>query len=185
MCGIVGYIGDRQAQPLLLAGLRRLEYRGYDSCGIAIHRQGQSSFAVRKLPGKIKTLSHALEKKPLGGTVGIGHCRWATHGEPNQTNAHPHRDCADSIVLVHNGIIENYAQLKKTLVKKGHKFRSQTDTEVIVHLIEDFYRSIPLEEAVRKALGKLQGSFAIGVISAREPDKLVAARMGSWKPFTG
>jgi len=179
MCGIVGYIGDRQAQPLLLAGLRRLEYRGYDSCGIAVNRQGQPSFAVRKLPGKIKTLSHALEKKPLNGTVGIGHCRWATHGEPNQLNAHPHCDCANNIVLVHNGIIENYAQLKSALAKKGHVFRSQTDTEVIVHLIEDLYRALPLEEAVRRALAKLQGSFAIGVISVREPDKLVAARMGS------
>ena len=163
---------------MLLAGLRRLEYRGYDSCGIAIARP-DGSLDVKKLPGKIKSLSHILEKKPLNGSLGIGHCRWATHGEPNLLNAHPHCDCAGTLTLVHNGIIENYSQLKNGLIKKGHVFKSQTDTEVIVHLIEEFYRSMPLEEAVRRALGKLLGSFAIGVISSKEPGKLIAARMGS------
>ncbi|MDD2689301.1 MAG: glutamine--fructose-6-phosphate transaminase (isomerizing) [Candidatus Omnitrophica bacterium] len=179
MCGIVGYIGEKEAQPVLLSGLKRLEYRGYDSCGMVIYLNNKNSLSVRKLPGKIKSLELLLKQKPLSGTIGIGHCRWATHGAPNQINAHPHLDCNAEIALVHNGIIENYVQLKNELIKKGHKFRSQTDTEVVVHLIEEFYQNSTLEEATRKALLKLKGSFAIGVISSREPDKLIGARLDS------
>jgi glucosamine--fructose-6-phosphate aminotransferase (isomerizing) len=180
MCGIIGYIGEKQAQPILLAGLKRLEYRGYDSSGMGLIHPRKNLISIRKSPGKIAALEKLLHKKPLTGTVGIAHTRWATHGAPNQANAHPHLDCKAEISLVHNGIIENYAKLKKDLIKEGHKFISQTDTEVIVHLIEKFYRNnSPLEEAVRKALSKLQGSFAIGVISKKEPDKLIGARSGS------
>jgi glucosamine--fructose-6-phosphate aminotransferase (isomerizing) len=179
MCGIIGYIGEKQAQAILLNGLQRLEYRGYDSCGTVTYLARKRLLVTRKLSGKIKALERLLKKRPLEGSVGIGHCRWATHGEPNRINAHPHLDCKGNIALVHNGIIENYTQLKDELLKKGHKFRSQTDTEVIVHLIEEFYKNLSLEKAIRKALAKLHGSFAIGVISKREPEKLVGARLGS------
>ncbi|MEI6631816.1 MAG: glutamine--fructose-6-phosphate transaminase (isomerizing) [bacterium] len=179
MCGIIGYIGTKEAQPIILNGLKRLEYRGYDSCGIVTYLERKNSLSLRKLPGKVKDLENLLHKKPLSGSLGIGHCRWATHGAPNQVNAHPHLDCKGEIALVHNGIIENYAKLKSELLKDKHIFLSQTDTEVIVHLIEKFYRSCSLEEAVRKAVAKLEGSFAIAVISRREPGKLVGARMGS------
>jgi len=180
VCGIIGYIGDKEAQPILLNGLKRLEYRGYDSCGMVTYLYTKNSLSVRKFPGKIKALEALIKKRPLGGNIGIGHCRWATHGAPNQVNAHPHLDCKGEIAIVHNGIIENYLQLKNELIKKGHKFKSQTDTEVIVHLIEGFYRrGTSLEEATRKALCRLQGSFAVGVISKRDPGKLIGARMGS------
>lgn len=179
MCGIVGYIGGKEAQPILLAGLKRLEYRGYDSSGIAIIHPKKNSIAIRKSPGKIQALEKLVKSKPLSGMVGIAHTRWATHGAPTQANAHPHHDCAGQIAVVHNGIIENYEALKLQLIKEGHIFRSQTDTEVIVHLIEKFYKNIPLEEAVRKALKLLVGSFAIGVVCATEPHKLVGARLGS------
>ncbi len=179
MCGIVGYIGERPAQDILLAGLKRLEYRGYDSSGIAVILPGKNTPSVRKSPGKIKALDKLLKSKPLAGSVGIAHTRWATHGAPTQNNAHPHIDCENEIALVHNGIIENYEPLKAQLLKEGHVFRSQTDTEVIVHLIEKFYKNIPLEEAVRKALKLVTGSFAIAVIAKQEPDKLVGARSGS------
>ncbi|MBU4140450.1 MAG: glutamine--fructose-6-phosphate transaminase (isomerizing), partial [Candidatus Omnitrophica bacterium] len=170
---------EKEAQPILLNGLTRLEYRGYDSCGGVSYLNSRKSLSVRKLSGKVKTLEQLLKRRPLGGNVALGHCRWATHGAPNRVNAHPHLDCRGEIALVHNGIIENYAQLKKELIGKGHKFRSQTDTEVIAHLIEEFYRSRPLEEAVRKAVAKLEGSFAIGVMSKKEPGKLVGVRSGS------
>ena len=179
MCGIVGYIGERPAQEILLTGLKRLEYRGYDSSGIAVILPGKNTPSVRKSPGKIKALDKLLKSKPLAGSVGIAHTRWATHGAPTQNNAHPHIDCENEIALVHNGIIENYEPLKAQLLKEGHVFRSQTDTEVIVHLIEKFYKNIPLEEAVRKALKLVTGSFAIAVIAKQEPDKLVGARSGS------
>ncbi len=180
MCGIIGYVGERPAQNILLNGLKRLEYRGYDSSGIALILSGKEALSVRKSQGKISALENLLHKKPLTGSVGIAHTRWATHGAPNQVNAHPHSDCKGEIALVHNGIIENHAKLKTELIKEGHKFSSQTDTEVIVHLVEKFYRnSVPLEEAVRKALAKLEGSFAIAVVSQREPRKLVGARLGS------
>ncbi|MFA6349991.1 MAG: glutamine--fructose-6-phosphate transaminase (isomerizing) [Candidatus Omnitrophota bacterium] len=180
MCGIIGYIGKKPAQPILLNGLKRLEYRGYDSSGMALILPEKNSISIRKSPGKISALEKLLVKKPLSGTVGIAHTRWATHGAPTQDNAHPHFDCKEEIAIVHNGIIENYVQLKNDLVKEGHKFSSQTDTEVIVHLIEKYYKnSVSLEEAVRRTLGKLIGSFAIGVISKREQDKIVGARLGS------
>jgi len=180
MCGIIGYIGHREAQPILLEGLKRLEYRGYDSSGMALVLSEKKSISIRKTPGKIKVLEKLLKTKPMRGSTGIAHTRWATHGAPNQVNAHPHIDCKGEIVLVHNGIIENFESLKSSLIKEGHKFRSQTDTEVIVHLIERFYKKgTPLEEAVRKAIKLLAGSFAIAVISEREPDKIVGARLGS------
>lgn len=180
MCGIVGYVGSKEAQPILLSGLKRLEYRGYDSSGIALILSNKNSISIRKSPGKIAALENLLKNKPLSGFTGIAHTRWATHGEPNQTNAHPHFDCKSEIAVVHNGIIENFTTLKLELIKEGHKFVSQTDTEVIVHLIEKFYQgSNTLEEAVRKALSRLEGSFAIGVIAKREPGKLIGARLGS------
>ena len=179
MCGIVGYIGERPAQNILLNGLKRLEYRGYDSSGIAMILADQNTPFIRKAPGKIRALEKILKSRPVPGTVGIAHTRWATHGAPNEVNAHPHEDCHGELALVHNGIIENYESLKLELIKEGHLFKSQTDTEVIVHLIEKFYQNVPLEEAVRKSLKLLRGSFAIGVISKREPEKLVGARSGS------
>ncbi|MDD5668406.1 MAG: glutamine--fructose-6-phosphate transaminase (isomerizing) [Candidatus Omnitrophica bacterium] len=180
MCGIVGYIGKRQAQDILLNGLKRLEYRGYDSAGMCMLLDKKNVLSVRKLPGKVKELEKLLHTRPLPGKSGLSHCRWATHGAPNQINAHPHLDCKEEIALVHNGIIENYAQLKEMLIKEGHKFKSGTDTEVIVHLIEKFYKnSVSLEDATRKAVNQLEGSFAIGVISSREPGKMVGARNGS------
>jgi len=179
VCGIIGYVGERKAQDILLGGLKRLEYRGYDSSGMAVILSGKGAISIRKSPGKIVALEKLLQKNPLSGTIGIAHTRWATHGMPNHANAHPHLDCSGEIALVHNGIIENYEVLKNSLVKEGHKFASQTDTEVIVHLIEKFYTDIPLEDAVRKALKMLSGSFAVGVISKKEPGKLVGARLGS------
>jgi glucosamine--fructose-6-phosphate aminotransferase (isomerizing) len=179
MCGIVGYTGSRQAQPILLNGLKRLEYRGYDSSGIALIVAKKNAVSVRKSPGKISALEKLLKRKPLEGTTGIAHTRWATHGVPNQSNAHPHGDCRNEIAVVHNGIIENYAKLKVELIKEGHRFRSQTDTEVIAHLIEKFLKNSSLEEAVRRSVAKLEGSFAIAVIADKEPGKLVGARLGS------
>ncbi|MBU0547621.1 MAG: glutamine--fructose-6-phosphate transaminase (isomerizing) [Candidatus Omnitrophica bacterium] len=179
MCGIVGYIGERSAQGILLAGLKRLEYRGYDSSGMAVILPVKNILATRKSPGKISALDKLLKSKPLDGSLGIAHTRWATHGAPTHANAHPHVDCENEIALVHNGIIENYETLKNQLLKEGHLFYSQTDTEVIIHLIEKFYKDIPLEDAVRKALKLVTGSFAIAVIAKREPEKLVGARLGS------
>jgi len=181
MCGIIGYVGEREAQPILLNGLKCLEYRGYDSSGMALILSRKNAISIRKSQGKISALESLLHKKPVSGITGIAHTRWATHGAPNQINAHPHFDCKGEIAVVHNGIIENYAQLKRELIKEGHRFASETDTEVIVHLIESFSNNgnLNLEGAVRKAVSKLEGSFAIGVISKREPDKLVGARLGS------
>ncbi|MFA5350189.1 MAG: glutamine--fructose-6-phosphate transaminase (isomerizing) [Candidatus Omnitrophota bacterium] len=179
MCGIVGYIGERSAQEILLAGLKRLEYRGYDSSGMAVIMPVKNNLLIRKSPGKISALDKLLQSKPLKGSLGIAHTRWATHGAPTQANAHPHADCDNEIALVHNGIIENYETLKNQLLKEGHLFASQTDTEVIVHLIEKFYKDISLEDAVCKALKLVIGSFAIAVISRREPGKLIGARSGS------
>ncbi|HNW38820.1 MAG TPA: glutamine--fructose-6-phosphate transaminase (isomerizing) [Candidatus Omnitrophota bacterium] len=179
MCGIVGYIGEKEAQPILLAGLKRLEYRGYDSSGIALILPHKKTIGIRKAPGKISVLEKLVKNKPLSGSTGIAHTRWATHGAPTQDNAHPHQDCTGQIAVVHNGIIENFEALKIQLIKEGHVFRSQTDTEVIVHLIEKFYKDISLEEAVACTLKLLVGSFAIGVVSVKEPNKLVGARLGS------
>ncbi|MDD4899859.1 MAG: glutamine--fructose-6-phosphate transaminase (isomerizing) [Candidatus Omnitrophica bacterium] len=179
MCGIIGYVGNRQAQEILLNGLKRLEYRGYDSSGMAILLSRKQQISIRKTPGKISALEKIISKKPLSGFLGIAHTRWATHGAPNQVNAHPHDDCDGEIAVVHNGIIENYEPLKTSLIKEGHIFKSQTDTEVLVHLIEKFSRHACLEEAVRKTLALVRGSFAIGVISRREPEKIISARSGS------
>ncbi|MCM8757463.1 MAG: glutamine--fructose-6-phosphate transaminase (isomerizing) [Candidatus Omnitrophica bacterium] len=179
MCGIIGYIGQKPAQKILLDGLRRLEYRGYDSSGMATYLEHKKAISIRKISGKVKSLESLLEKKPLFGSLGIAHTRWATHGEPNRINAHPHLDCKEEIVLVHNGIIENYKELKDELIKEAHQFRSQTDTEVIVHLIEKFHKDSSLEEATRRAVKRLKGSFAIAVISEKEPDKLIGARFQS------
>lgn len=178
MCGIVGYVGKRQALPLLIDSLKRLEYRGYDSAGIAI--QNDSGISVEKVSGKIKQLEAKVQGKTLPGTSGIGHTRWATHGIPNEINAHPHIDCKGRIAVVHNGIIENYRVLKEMLIKEGHTFRSQTDTEVLAHLIERFHeRGKPLEKAVLAALKMIEGTYGIAVICADEPGKIVTARNGS------
>jgi glucosamine--fructose-6-phosphate aminotransferase (isomerizing) len=227
MCGIVGYIGPQSVVPVIIEGLRRLEYRGYDSAGIAV-AGGPEGLSLRRAPGKLRNLETIIADAPIDGSFGIGHTRWATHGRPTEENAHPHRDGSGTLVVVHNGIVENYLTLKSALIAKGHKFVSETDTEIIAHLIEDelnlaanlsatsnnghpersegpphFSRAstdsseantaeavltlpeengakpaIPLEEAVRRAVRRITGAFAIGVLSAHEPNKLVAARMG-------
>jgi glucosamine--fructose-6-phosphate aminotransferase (isomerizing) len=180
MCGIVGYIGPQPVVPVIIDGLRRLEYRGYDSAGIAV-AGNSTGLELRRAPGKLRNLEAIIAEHPLHGTFGIGHTRWATHGRPTEENAHPHRDCTQTLVVVHNGIVENYLPLKKELTDTGHKFVTETDTEIIAHLIEDEIKKvsgIPLEEAVRKTVHRLTGAFAIGVLSANEPNKLVAARMG-------
>ena len=178
MCGIIGYIGkNNNVGEILLEGLKRLEYRGYDSAGIAIVRDG--ALVWEKTAGKIHQLEEKLKGTDQSGTLGIAHTRWATHGEPNRTNAHPHFDCAQRIALIHNGIIENYQTLKKSLEAENHRFVSETDTETLVHLIEKYYTGKDLEVAVRKALEKVEGTYGILVISATEPGKMVAARNGS------
>jgi glucosamine--fructose-6-phosphate aminotransferase (isomerizing) len=219
MCGIVGYIGPKSVVPTIIEGLRRLEYRGYDSAGIAV-AGGPKGLELRRAPGKLKNLEAVIAQSPVDGTFGIGHTRWATHGRPTEENAHPHRDGSGTLVVVHNGIVENYLTLKQMLIAKGHRFVSETDTEIIAHLIEDeinlaatnpndgtgknpgapglasetwvstesnsaeavvhtpVTQTIPLEEAVRRAVKRITGAFAIGVLSANEPNKLVAARMG-------
>jgi glucosamine--fructose-6-phosphate aminotransferase (isomerizing) len=176
MCGIVGYVGPRDVQPLLLEGLRRLEYRGYDSAGIAVHAEGQ--IAVRKAAGKISVLEERLRESPLDGTVGIGHTRWATHGAPTTPNAHPHTDDTGDVALVHNGIIENHEVLRFKLQELGHEFSTDTDTEVLCHLIEEAFEG-NLESAVAAALSKVEGAYGLAVMHARDPDKIVVARKGS------
>lgn len=176
MCGIIGYIGKQDAVPILIEGLKRLEYRGYDSAGIAILMNDK--IMVRRCAGKLKNLESAIQGEDLTGPLGIGHTRWATHGRPSEENAHPHR--AGKLVLVHNGIIENYLPLKRELQKEGHNFKSETDTEVLCHLIERYTkRGNTLEGAVREALKNVKGAYAIGVIHQDYPDRLVAARNGS------
>jgi glutamine---fructose-6-phosphate transaminase (isomerizing) len=183
MCGIVGYVGKKQVVPVIIDGLRRLEYRGYDSAGIAVAGNGDG-LQVRRAEGKLRNLEEVIRAKPLDGTYGIGHTRWATHGRPSEENAHPHRDCTGRIVVVHNGIVENYLSLKRKLIEEGHKFTTETDTEVIAHLVEkNFLKSgnghrPPLEDAVRKAVKELTGVFALSVIAADDPNKIVAARNG-------
>jgi glutamine---fructose-6-phosphate transaminase (isomerizing) len=178
MCGIIGYIGkSNNVGAILIEGLKRLEYRGYDSAGIAIVRDG--ALVWEKTAGKIQQLEDKLKGVDLSGHLGIAHTRWATHGEPNRTNAHPHFDCGKRIALIHNGIIENYQTLKKSLQAENHVFTTETDTETLVHLIEKYYTGKDLEVAVRKALDKVEGTYGILVVSATEPDKLVAARNGS------
>jgi len=212
MCGIVGYIGPKPVVPVIIEGLRRLEYRGYDSAGIAVggNPAAPATLELRRAPGKLKNLEAVIAERPIHGSFGIGHTRWATHGRPTEENAHPHRDGSGTLVVVHNGIVENYLQLKQALIAKGHKFQSETDTEIIAHIIQDELElaaqqphtpnrtlqanesqavladsastpaalPIPLDEAVRRAVKRLTGAFAIGVLSAHAPDTLVAARMG-------
>src|SRR5215469_5442132 len=185
MCGIVGYVGSRKVVPVIIEGLRRLEYRGYDSAGIAVGSPASDELAVWRAPGKLRNLEEILQGNPPDGTFGIGHTRWATHGRPTEENAHPHRDCAGRIVVVHNGIVENYLALKHELAAEGHKFVTETDTEIIAHLIEqemasaaESGKTMSLEEAVRRSVNRLTGAFAVVVISADEPDKIVAARFG-------
>ncbi|MDI6734612.1 MAG: glutamine--fructose-6-phosphate transaminase (isomerizing) [bacterium] len=176
MCGIVGYIGSKDAVPILIDGLRKLEYRGYDSAGVAVITG--SNLELRRSAGKIINLEEVIKNNPIQGNIGIAHTRWATHGRPCEENAHPHCDCHNQLVIVHNGIIENYAQLKEELIANGHHFRSQTDTEVIAHLIEEYLKE-DLSEAVRKALTKIEGAYALGVISLKQPDRIIAARLAS------
>ncbi len=176
MCGIVGYIGSRPAVPIILDGLKRLEYRGYDSAGLAVLEEN-NCLGVRRAQGKLRNLEDALKLSPVHGDYGIGHTRWATHGRPTEENAHPHRDCHGDIVVVHNGIVENYLALKHQLVEEGHKFITETDTEVIAHLVEKYYDG-NLEAAVRDAVKQLTGVFALSVISRKDPNKIVAARSG-------
>ena len=176
MCGIVGYIGPRKASDVLVGGLARLEYRGYDSAGVAVVNGDR--VAVTRRVGKLENLRRALEGDDSGATLGIGHTRWATHGRPNEENAHPHLDCSGSIAVVHNGIIENYMELREELSSAGHVFRSETDTETVAHLVESYYEG-DLRAAVLKAMGRLNGSYALGVIHVEKPDELVAARKDS------
>src|SRR6266568_4501984 len=178
MCGIVGYIGPKKVVPVVVEGLRKLEYRGYDSAGIAVVGQN-GNLEIRRAPGKLRNLEEVIAKSPLEGTYGIGHTRWATHGRPTEENAHPHRDCTGQIVVVHNGIIENYLELKEKLQKEGHKFVTETDTEIVAHLVEkNSQGGVPLEEAVRRSLKELRGIYALVFLSANDPQKIVAARLG-------
>lgn len=178
MCGIVGYVGHRDAQPVIIKGLKRLEYRGYDSAGIALLNKGLN---VYKKKGKVSELEEYLKGKDLQSTIGIGHTRWATHGEPNDTNAHPHYSASKKLAIIHNGIIENYSSLKQDLQSKGHVFSSETDTEVLIHFIEDIQanNNCSLDEAVRLALTKVVGAYAIVIMSLEDPNLLIAARKGS------
>ena len=175
MCGIIGYVGAKDAVPIIVDGLKKLEYRGYDSAGIAVIEEGK--IKRRRVKGKIAELEKSLNEEPLKGYYGVGHTRWATHGRPSEENAHPHQDCTGSLVVVHNGIIENYLKLKKMLQEEGHDFQTETDTEVIAHLIEEYYED-SLERAVRRALQELTGDFAIAAVSVKDPEKIVAAKKG-------
>ncbi len=177
MCGIVGYLGKGDAIRIILDGLRRLEYRGYDSAGAAV-LQG-NKLQIRRCCGKVDDLARKLEENPVSGNVGIGHTRWATHGKPSEENAHPHTDCGKSLVIVHNGIIENYMSLKRELLREGHIFRSETDTEVVAHLIEKYMKDDGFEEGVLRALRRVKGSYALCVISKSYPGKIIAARCDS------
>src|ERR1700689_312806 len=183
MCGIVGYVGKKQVVPVIIEGLRKLEYRGYDSAGIAVAGNGDQ-LQLRRAEGKLRNLEEAIRLKPLNGTYGIGHTRWATHVRPTEENAPPHRDCTGKIVVVHNGIVENYLSLKKKLTEEGHKFTTETDTEIIAHLVEKYSANSgngprpALEDAVRQSVKQLTGVFALAVISSDDPNKIVAARNG-------
>ncbi|MDT4969630.1 MAG: hypothetical protein QOJ64_4367 [Acidobacteriota bacterium] len=178
MCGIVGYVGNKQVVPVIIDGLRKLEYRGYDSAGIAVVDE-HHDLEIRRAEGKLRNLEEAIRLSPLDGTYGIGHTRWATHGRPTEENAHPHRDCTGRVVVVHNGIIENYLQLKDRLRKSDHRFVTETDTEVVAHLIEEYLSAgDSFEKAVRRAVSDLHGIFALSIINADEPDTIIAVRQG-------
>src|SRR5271168_208303 len=177
MCGIVGYIGPKKVVPVIIEGLRKLEYRGYDSAGIAVV-DAAGKLHIRRAPGKLRNLEEVIRESPIEGTYGIGHTRWATHGRPTEENAHPHRDCTGQYVVVHNGIIENYLELKEKLQAEGHKFVTETDTEVVAHLVEKYAKDLPFEEAVRKTLKDLRGIYSLVFLSAKDPQKLIAARIG-------
>ncbi|MGD9093354.1 MAG: class II glutamine amidotransferase, partial [Anaerolineales bacterium] len=178
MCGIVGYIGPQDATPIILNGLKRLEYRGYDSAGLAVIQN--SHIEVRRDAGKLARLAKLLEESPVQGHIGIGHTRWATHGEPSARNAHPHIGMTGDVVVVHNGIVENFLELREELSAEGADFKSETDTEVIVHLVERYLSSdYDLAEAARRAMNHLKGAHGIVVLSTKEPDKIIAARIGN------
>src|SRR6266705_807966 len=177
MCGIIGYIGSKPVAPVLLEGLRRMEYRGYDSAGVAV--VSPEGIALRRSAGKLANLEQAIRVDPVEGLYGVGHTRWATHGRPTEENAHPHRDCTGRIVVVHNGIIENYLELKDELRKKDHRFVTETDTEIIAHLVEEHLKEgIDFESAIRKTVHQLKGIFALSMLSADEPDTIISARQG-------
>ncbi len=176
MCGIIGYIGSKPVVPVLIEGLRRMEYRGYDSAGVAL--VGPEGISLRRSAGKLINLENAIKADPVDGLYGVGHTRWATHGRPTEENAHPHRDCTGRIVVVHNGIIENYLELKAELIAQGHDFKTETDTEIVAHLVEREMRDDGLEQAVRRALALMRGMFAIVLVSVEDPEKIVAARNG-------
>src|SRR6202163_1451144 len=176
MCGIIGYIGPKEVVPILIDGLRRLEYRGYDSAGVAVVHSG--AVTLRRSAGKLSRLEDVISLNPLSGEYGVGHTRWATHGRPTEENAHPHRDCTGQIVVVHNGIIENYLDLKQQLQDQGHRFVTETDTEIVAHLVEREMRDDGLENAVRRALALMRGLFALVLISADDPGKIVTVRNG-------
>jgi glucosamine--fructose-6-phosphate aminotransferase (isomerizing) len=184
MCGIVGYVGDKNAVGIIVEGLKRLEYRGYDSAGVAVLQDGV--LTVRRAAGRIKTLEGILRERPVTGSLGIGHTRWATHGRPSDENAHPHTDCSGDLVVVHNGILENYLELKERLRAEGHTFKSDTDTEVLAHLIEHHLKaSGRLERAVKRALSEVAGSYALGVVCASAPDRIVTAKHGAGSVVVG
>jgi glucosamine--fructose-6-phosphate aminotransferase (isomerizing) len=176
MCGIIGYIGSKPVVPVLLDGLRRMEYRGYDSAGVAL--VGADGIELRRSAGKLANLENAIRTEPVDGLYGVGHTRWATHGRPTEENAHPHRDCTGRIVVVHNGIIENYLELKQELQRQGHEFKTETDTEIVAHLVEREMKRDGLENAVRRALKLMRGMFALVLVSADDPEKIVAVRNG-------
>src|SRR5206468_2815960 len=176
MCGIIGYIGPKEVVPVLIDGLRRLDYRGYDSAGVAVVHDG--AVELRRSAGKLSRLEDVITLNPISGDYGVGHTRWATHGRPTEENAHPHRDCTGKIVVVHNGIIENYLDLKQELQRQGHQFVTETDTEIVAHLVEREMKDDGLENAVRRALMFIRGLFALVLLSADDPAKIVAVRSG-------
>src|SRR5436190_1356145 len=176
MCGIIGYIGSKPVVPVLIEGLRRMEYRGYDSAGVAV--VSPEGISLRRSAGKLANLENTIREEPVDGLYGVGHTRWATHGRPTEENAHPHRDCTGKIVVVHNGIIENYLQLKQELQQQGHTFATETDTEIVAHLVEREMKTDGLENAVRRALLLMRGLFALVLISADDPEKIVTVRNG-------
>src|ERR687892_2897911 len=176
MCGIIGYIGSKPVVPVLIEGLRKMEYRGYDSAGVAV--VSPEGISLRRSAGKLANLEQAIRVEPVDGLYGVGHTRWATHGRPTEENAHPHRDCTGRIVVVHNGIIENYLELKEELQRQGHEFKTETDTEIVAHLVEREMKDDGLERAVRRALKVMRGMFAIVLVSVEDPEKIVAVRNG-------